>query len=497
MRNDFVLKMENICKGFPGVMALNNMNLSLGQGEILGLVGENGAGKSTLIKVLSGAYAPDSGTITLNGENFSAMTPAKAIEKGVSVIYQELNLVPQLSIYENVFLGNEPNKGGFVDKQTMAEETKVILDSLGIDLDPGTQVRKLSVAYRQLIEVAKAVARHAKVLVLDEPTSSLSNSEANNLFRIIGSLKQKGVSMIYVSHRMEEIFMLCDRVTVMRDGELVKTVDASAVTREDLIGMMVGRTITETYPERENAVGDETVLQIDHLKGSQVNDVSFKIRKGEILGFAGLVGAGRTEMVRTLFGAERKSGGEIILNGKKVSITKPVDAIQNGIGLIPEDRKQQGLNLKGSISENISLPNLDQLQGRLLLSSRKERVLVDKYIQYLSIRTPSSKKTAGHLSGGNQQKVVLAKWLAKNCKVLILDEPTRGIDVGSKQEIYKLMRSLTDQGISILMISSEMPELMGMSDRILVMYKYQIKGELLRNEFSQEKILDIASGGKQ
>lgn len=495
MQNDIVLKMEHMYKSFPGVNALIDMKIELKRGEILGLVGENGAGKSTLIKVLSGALAPDRGIMTLDGETFGSMTPARSIAKGISVIYQELNLVPQLTVYENIFLGKEIVKNGFINKSEMQQKTKKLLNSLGIDINPNTQVRKLSVAFQQLVEVAKAVAQNAKILVLDEPTSSLSNSEVKALFNIINMLKQRGVSMIYISHRLEEVFDLCDNITVMRDGQYINTVNAGSVSREELIRMMVGRKISETYPERKSPVSDKIILKVKNLKGPNVNNVSFSLYKGEILGFAGLVGAGRTETARVLFGAEKKTSGEIYYDGNKLMINKPIDAINAGIGFIPEDRKNQGLNLIASINDNIAIANLTEIKGRVLLSKKKERSMVNRYVKYLSIKTPNTKKKVSQLSGGNQQKVVLAKWLAKNCSILILDEPTRGIDVGSKHEIYKLMRELTEKGISIIMISSDMPELLGMSDRILVMHDHRINGELQKNEFSQQKILDIASGG--
>ena len=492
---NYILKMEQITKGFPGVIALKRMNLMLERGSVMGLIGENGAGKSTLMKILSGACTPDSGTITLDGAECRSMTPAKSIANGVSVIYQELNLVPQLTVYENIFLGKELTHNVLLVKKAMIQKAQEILNSLGIRVDPRTQVRKLSVGFQQLVEVAKAIAQNTKVLVLDEPTSSLSNAEVRALFDILMKLKARGVSMIYISHRLEEVFEICDTVTVMRDGEFVDRLATVDVDRETLISLMVGRTLRETYPERTRPVSEDVRLRVKNLYGGPVHNTSFNIRKGEIMGFAGLVGAGRTETVRVLFGADRQTGGDIYIDGKKVVIKEPIDAINAGIGLIPEDRKRQGLNLIASIAENISIANLDRIKGKALLSNKRERLLVQKYVDYLSIKTPSLSKKTVELSGGNQQKVVLAKWLAKNCRVLILDEPTRGIDVGSKHDIYRLMRQLTDEGISILMISSEMPELLGMSDRIAVMHDFAIKKILNRDEFLQETILNIASGG--
>lgn len=495
MEDQVILKVENINKSFPGVHALSDMCLSLNKGEVHALIGENGAGKSTLIKVLSGAYTPDSGLISFMGKDYLSFTPLKAITSGISVIYQELNLVPQLTVSENIFLGQEPMKNSFVDFKKMASDAAEILNSMDIKLNPSAITRHLSVAFQQLIEVTKSVARKAQLIIFDEPTSSLSNAEVEVLFRIIGLLKQQGVTMLYVSHRLEEVFKICDRASIMRDGRFIATVNINETSRAQLINHMVGRSLDDTYPKSTNVVGDEIVLRVDNLCGTKTKNVTFNLHKGEILGFAGLVGAGRTEMVRTLFGADKQLSGVIELFGEVVKINHPIEAIKHGVGFIPEDRKQQGLILKAAIDENIALTNYYQLMRGGFISNKKQQELVDQYIQQLVIKTPSRTKKANQLSGGNQQKVVLAKWLARECKILIFDEPTRGIDVGSKQEIYKLMRELCQGGNSIILISSEMPELLGMSDRIMVMHDQQIKAELKPAEYNQDKILDIASGG--
>lgn len=492
---DSVLRMENIEKRFPGVVALKNMHLQLERGSIMALLGENGAGKSTLVKILSGAYMPDAGSIILDDEENSFMTPAKSIAGGISVIYQELNLVPQLTVYENIFLGKEILKNGFMDKKAMVEQSDKVLGLLGIKVESETLVKNLTVGFQQIIEVAKAIVQNAKILVLDEPTSSLSNAETDRLFKILRSLQKQGMSMIYISHRLEEVFEICDTVTVMRDGEFVGREKIEDVDRKKLISMMVGRTLSEVFPPKVIQESKETVLKVENLSGGLVDNVSFELHKGEILGISGLIGAGRTEMIRVLFGADSKTSGVIHINGKRVTVNRPIDAIRAGIGLVPEDRKRQGLNLNGSISDNISLANIEEIRGKLLLSGRKEAQLAKKYVEYLSIKTPSIRKKTMELSGGNQQKVVLAKWLAKHCKVLILDEPTRGIDVRSKYDIYRLIRELTEKGISIIMVSSEMPELLGMSDRIAVMHNNRIVDMLEYKEFSQERILNSASGG--
>jgi ribose transport system ATP-binding protein len=468
--------------------------LNLRPGEVHALVGENGAGKSTLIKVLSGAVTPDSGEVIIEGISYNEMTPKLSSSLGVEVIYQELNLISYLTVSENIFLGKELLNGIFLDYKKMNEMTKKLVNSLGLDMNPGIKIKDLTVAYQQLVEVSKAVAQNVKILVMDEPTSPLSNSEVKALFELIKKLKEQGVAIIYISHRLEEIFEICDRITVMRDGHYIDTLDINCTDRKKLINMMVGRELVDQYPKAKVIPG-EVIMSVEGLENQSVKNITFELKKGEILGIAGLVGAGRTEMVRTIFGADRLLKGKIIIEGKQVKIDSPQDAIALGIGLIPEDRKSQGLILGMSIRENATLANLKSLIKYRLISSKKEKQVVQNFMKELRIKAPDQDKKVKLLSGGNQQKVVLAKWMSTNSKILIFDEPTRGIDVGAKHEIYELMRNLTLQGISIIMISSEMPELLGMSDRILVMHGGEIMGSFNRGEVSQEQILDLASGG--
>jgi ribose transport system ATP-binding protein len=494
MDGDYILEMRGITKAYPGVVALDNACLGLKAGEVHAIAGENGAGKSTLIKVLSGAVIPDSGTIIYEGAEYASLTPIQSIALGISVIYQELNLIPYLSVAENIFLGSEKTGRLFLDDGKMREAAVGLLDSIGVRLNPNDRVKDLPVAYQQLVEVAKAVSHNAKVLVMDEPTSPLSNSEVETLFLLIDRLRKKGVSIIYISHRMEEIFRICDRVTIMRDGQYVATLEVEKSDRKQLISLMVGRELSEKYPPALVEPG-EAVLSVKGLCTRNVSNVSFELYRGEILGLAGLVGAGRTEIAKALFGADRITDGSVALNGENVRISSPSEAIGKGIGLIPEDRKNEGLVLSMPVRSNISLACLDMLTRFGLLSEKNEKKLVQRHIGELSIKASDYDVLVKQLSGGNQQKVVLSKWLSTDCRVLIFDEPTRGIDVGAKLEIYQLMRKLTKKGISIIMISSDMPELLGMSDRILVVHNKTIKACLKKGEFSQEKILDIASGG--
>lgn len=494
MSGNYILEMKGITKTYPGVVALDNVDFRLKAGEVHAIAGENGAGKSTLIKVLSGAVTPDSGEILYEGNIYRSFTPVQSLALGICVIYQELNLVPYLSVAENIFLGNEKIGKLFLDDNTMRKITREQLDSIGVQLDPAVRVKDLSVAYQQLVEVTKAVSHDAKVLVMDEPTSPLSNSEVEMLFALIKRLKDKGVSIIYISHRIEEIFRICDRITVMRDGQHVSTINAAESDRKKLISLMVGRELTEKYPPAMVELKD-TVLRVENLCTGSVKNINFELYKGEILGLAGLMGAGRTEIAKALFGADRITKGTIVLNGENVRIKSPSEAIGKGIGLIPEDRKNQGLVLLMPVRHNISLACLKILTKSGFLSEKAERKMVEKHIRDLLIKATDYEVTVKQLSGGNQQKVVLSKWLATNCKILIFDEPTRGIDVKAKFEIYQLMRRLTREGISIIMISSDMSELLGMSDRILVVHDKTVKACLKKDEFSQEKILDIASGG--
>lgn len=495
MDNNIVLKMEKICKYYPGVTALDHVDFELRKGEVHALLGENGAGKSTLCKIIAGAQPMDDGSYCLDGEQIRTLTPQSAKDKGVSMIYQEFNLVPYLKVYENMFLGKEIERGIYADKRAMIRKTREVFERFHIEIDPNSRISDLSNAYKQQVEIAKAVLENAKVLIMDEPTAPLGNREVENLFEMIRTLKSEGVSIIYISHRLEELFEISDRITVMRDGQYIETLNTKDTNKSALVKLMVGRDLSEDYPQRSTPIGEE-VLRVEHLSTveTKLHDVSFTLHKGEILGFAGLVGAGRTEVMRALFGADHRSSGTVYVGGKQVEILRPIDAIYHGIALIPEDRKGQGVSLTLSIRENISLVMLHTLQSFLRISRKKERTLVDSYMNALAVKAPSMEQLTKNLSGGNQQKVVVAKWLATNADIIILDEPTRGIDIGAKYEIYLIMNRLVKEGKSIIMISSEMPELIGMSDRIIVMHQGSVSGELTKEEVSQERILEMASG---
>lgn len=492
------LQMKGITKTYPGVRALNSVDLEVARGEVHALVGENGAGKSTLMKILAGAQPMDSGEIFLNGQQVHITSPQKAMDLGISIIYQEFNLVPYLNAAENIFLGREPRAvlPGFVNFTRMYSEAQKVIDQLGVRLNVRTPVNRLSVAQQQMVEIAKATSRNAVIIAMDEPSATLTEHELENLFALIRSLKRQGVSIIYISHRLEEIFQIADRVTVLRDGHLVGTKLVSETNRDEIIRMMVGRELGEQIPKQPAEI-KLPVLTVSHLTRKGIlDDISFTVRQGEILGIAGLVGAGRTELARAIFGADRIDSGEIRLNGRPVEIRSPRDAIRLGIGLVPEDRKALGLILAMVVRENISLANLDSLTSLGFIRRREERSVATRFIEDLMIKTPSAEQQVQNLSGGNQQKVVLAKWLFTKSRVLIFDEPTRGIDVGSKVEIYHLMNRLAANGVAIIMISSELPEILGMSDRILVMHEGRIAGELSREEATQEKIMWLATGGE-
>lgn len=496
VQNDnIILSLNKITKSYPGVLALDNVSMDFRQGEVHALLGENGAGKSTLIKVISGAIEPDSGTISIKGKTFSKITPHLSKAQGIEVIYQEFNLIPALSSAENIFLGEPLRKGVLADKKAMSQKAAELFKSFNIDINPDIPVRNLSTAYQQIVEIARAVSKNASILIMDEPSAPLTTSEVGILFDIIRKLREKGVTIIYISHRMEEVFEISDRVTVMRDGKYITTKFTQETERKELISLMVGRELTETYPARTKEPGP-TVLEVKKLCGNGIKDISFSVRKGEILGLAGLVGSGRTELVRTVFGAEPAESGEILLEGKSVRIKSPKDAIKMGIGLIPEDRKRQGVFLELDVKTNISLAAIKDLCKFSLVDKRAENMLTSDYKEQLKIKTPGLKQKVKNLSGGNQQKVVLAKWLATKTKILIFDEPSRGIDVGAKQEIYNLMRGLTDNGMTIIMISSDMEELLGMSDRIIVLCEGKVAGEVSKSEFSQNYILELASGNR-
>jgi ABC-type sugar transport system ATPase subunit len=493
MDENTLLELRHISKQYPGVLALNDVSVSFRRGEVHALVGENGAGKSTLIKVLSGAISPDKGEIILDGITYTAMTPHLSQTLGIAVIYQEFNLLPSLSVAENVFVGNMPGNQVFIDRKTAELKTAEIFKRMKINISPKTEVRTLSVAYKQMVEIAKALSKKVRVLVMDEPTAPLTTNETDILLDIVDTLRSEGVTIIFITHRLPEVFRAADRVTVMRDGCFVQNNVTGDLSQDDLIQAMVGRKISETYPARNIVIG-QTVLQAAGITGPGVTDVSFTVHAGEILGFAGLVGAGRTETMRFLFGADPKKGGTVNLNGREVQIKNPRDSITQGIGLIPEDRKLHGVVLGFPIRWNISLTILRILSKFSFLNLGREKKIADDLKASLDIKTPSTMQLTRNLSGGNQQKVVLAKWLAADCDVLIFDEPTRGIDVGARYEIYKLMNELCARGKAIIMISSDMEELLGMSDRIIVLCEGRQMGELQSNEFSQEKVLRLASG---
>lgn len=490
-----ILEMKNISKAFYGVQALANVDFSVLRGETHILLGENGAGKSTLVKILSGAYHKDAGEIFFDGEPIEISTPLDAQRKGISIIYQEFNLIPGLSVAENIFLGREPVKGNkLINWRVLNEDAKAILDKLHADVSPTALVATLSVAEQQFVEIAKALSFGAKLIIMDEPSATLTPAEIDRLFAVIRDLKRAGVSIIYISHHLDEIFEIGDRVTVLRDGELVATDDIKNVTKDMIIRWMVGRDLTNTYPPRTTTPG-EVVLEVQNLsRRGELHDISFHLRRGEILGIAGLVGSGRTELVRALYGADPIDRGEIKLHGRTLAIKTPKESIKNGIGFLPEDRKQEGLVLEQSVKNNVTLANLVKVVKNGIISGSAEKAAVDEYVRNLGIRTVNQQVLIKNISGGNQQKVVLAKWLFTDSDILIFDEPTRGIDVGAKYEIYQLMNRLTEQGKSVIMVSSELPEIIGMSDRVLVLHNGRITGEYTRDQFDQELIMKNAAG---
>ncbi len=492
-----LLLMEGIDKTFPGVRALDQAQFELRAGEVHALVGENGAGKSTLMKVLAGVYDKDAGRILYQGKEVDIPNPRAAQTLGISMIHQELNLMPHLTLAQNVFVGREPRQGlRFVlDEKQINAQTQALFDSMHLKLDPRTKVADLTVATQQMVEIAKALSFDSQVLIMDEPTAALTEAEIEELFRTIRQLRDRGVGIVYISHRLEELKQIADRITVMRDGRYVGTEDAQAIGIDRIISMMVGRTIFESAPEVPEHPEEEIVLEVKNLnRGSAVKDVSFKLRKGEILGFAGLMGAGRTEVARVVFGADALDSGEIYVHGKKVDIRHPRHAVRHGIGYLSEDRKRYGLALGMDVEANIVLASFQKFLGLLgVVNNGKTRATGKHYVEALTIKTPSLQQKVKNLSGGNQQKVVIGKWLTADTDVLIFDEPTRGIDVGAKSEIYHLLNELAGQGKSIIMISSELPEILRMSHRIIVMCEGRITGELTAAEASQERIMTYAT----
>ena len=491
---DVIVSMEHISKSFPGVKALDDVRLELRAGEVMALLGENGAGKSTLMKILSGVYTRDGGTLKIFGREYGNLTPRLAHEAGVAIIHQELNMCRHLSVTQNMFLGRELSGKVILKNGEMAAEAQKYLDELGVSISPSQTVGDLSVSKQQMIEIAKALSINAKILIMDEPTSALTSREIEELFRIIRNLKAQGCGIIYISHRLEELSHIADRVTIMRDGQYVTSGNFKDFTMDEIIQNMVGREIKEKFPRVECKKGRK-VFEVKNLNaGRQVRDVSFSLYAGEIVGFAGLMGAGRTETTRAVFGVDPKESGQIFLDGKEVKINHPMDAIKAGIVLAPEDRKKDGLCTKLSIRDNLALPNLDLVCNRVgVVNKKKENELCEKAVSGLMIKTPNLEVDANTLSGGNQQKVVVGKWLVRNSKVILFDEPTRGIDVGAKVEIYNLMNRLKEQGIAVMFVSSEMPEIMGISDRIIVMCDGRITGELNAKGATQNQILTYAT----
>ena len=494
MMNKQLLSMEGISKAFPGVQALTNVKLHVNAGEVLGLVGENGAGKSTLMKILTGIYTKDEGEVYFAGNKITITNPKEAQDLGISMIHQELNLMGDLTVAQNILIGREPKIFNFLLKEkSLNKQVKKLFEELNIYLDPEIVVSNLTVAKQQMVEIAKALSFHAKVLIMDEPTAALTDTEIGTLFTLIRHLKKNGVGIIYISHRMEELKNISDRITILRDGAYIKTLDTDKTDMREVISLMVGREIYTEFPTEQKAHNEETILEVKNLTNNDVKNISFKLKKGEILGFSGLVGAGRTEVARAIFGAEPIHEGEILIKGKKVTIKQPSDAVEHGIGYLSEDRKQFGLMVEMDVKQNIMISTLKKYTKFLFIQKNKLRDISEAYKERLDIKTPSIDQKTNYLSGGNQQKVVIAKWLVKDSDILIFDEPTRGIDVGAKNEIYNLLDQLVLEGKSIIMISSELPEILRMSHKIIVMCEGRITGKLSCEEATQEKIMDYAT----
>jgi ribose transport system ATP-binding protein len=492
--NDIILSMQNVDKSFPGVKALDQVSIDVARGHVHGVVGENGAGKSTLMKILSGVYKKDAGTIIFDGQTIKHTTPIESQKMGMSIIYQELNLVNTMSVGENVFLGRFGEMKGMRGTHAKAKE---LLESIGARIDTHTLVEKLSVSEKQMVEIAKALSFESKLIIMDEPSSSLTQDEMNKLITIINRLKEKGITIIYISHKLNEIFELCDMVTIMRDGHVIDTKPITELTRGEMISKMVGRAIDNEYPVRPDCVG-ETILEVRALNTNKLHNISFELKKGEILGLVGLVGAGRTEIVRAIFGADKVKGHEILIDGKAVKIQKPIDAKNAGIALVTEDRKHQGLVLPFSVEKNISMASIDRINKYGFLQKSKEKDMALRHVKSLGIKTPTIQTKIESLSGGNQQKVVLGGWLEINPRILILDEPTRGIDVGAKYEIYLIMKKIAESGGSIILISSELPEVLNMSNRVLTVFDGRITGEFDPQTVTPDQIMEKALGmGKE
>jgi ABC-type sugar transport system ATPase subunit len=491
-----ILRFDKIDKSFSGVHALKEVSFGVQAGKVHALLGENGAGKSTLMKILSGAYTKDSGTLYINDSPVNIGTPQDAERLGIAVIYQELNLIPELTVAENIFLNRQPKRGPVIDWVAMKRNAENILGSMELEILPNVKINKLRLAQRQMVEIAKAISLNSRILVMDEPTSSLSEGETQKLFKVIYALKSQNITIIYISHRLEEVFEICDNYSVMRDGACVHGGSIKNVGMDQIVEYMVGRTMSQVYPVKKATLGD-VLLEVKNIgDGKKIKDISFSLRAGEILGFGGLIGAGRTEAMRLLFGVDRKTDGTIKLRGKPVRINRPLDAIKNGIGFLPEDRRLEGLVTELNVLDNVLMAKMETAFRRHLFSFAKARTICSKYVNELGIKTPSLFQKTKYLSGGNQQKVVLSKWLNAAPQIIILDEPTRGIDVNAKMEIYNIIANLADEGRAIILISSELPELIGLCDRVLIMYEGKINGELGREQLSQSKIMMFATGGK-
>lgn len=493
-----MIEMTGINKSFNGNAVLKDVQFNLKDGEIHALMGENGAGKSTLMKILSGIYIKDSGEIKVDGETVHFKSIKDAEKYGIVVIHQELNILPDLTVAENLFLGKEQTYGklGILKNKAMDKEATKLLDKLGLHVSPKTRAGDLSVGKQQIIEIAKAIASDAKYIVMDEPTAALTDREIKTLFKTIRELKEKGISFVYISHRMEEIFSICDRITILRDGQYIGERNISETNFDEIVAMMVGRQLGQRFPERKCKIGDVKLEVRNFTIKDLFENISFQVRKGEVVGVAGLMGAGRTELVETIFGYRKAESGKILIDGKEVKIKSPFDAMKHNIGYVTEDRKTKGLVLDFSIQENVSLANLKKVSSSGVVNKGREQALVKKYIEQLKIRTSSPKQSVNSLSGGNQQKVVLAKWLGTEPEILILDEPTRGVDIGAKKEIYQIINNLAESGVAILMISSELPEIIGMADRVIVMHEGKLTGEVQKADMTQELIMHYATGGE-